>query len=96
MDAEPTDMEPDGMEGQLYHGCLKHAQILLSIGGPGTSSSAHTEGALFKRHREEFYGRYENEIRSLLCSAFPLRSAIRREGVFSQASTCPSAFPVSS
>ena len=37
MDAEPTDMEPDEIKGQLYHGCLEHAQILLSIGGPGTT-----------------------------------------------------------
>lgn len=49
MDAKPTDREPAHMEGQLYHGHLEHAQILLFLGGPGTSSPTYTEGRLFKK-----------------------------------------------
>ena len=49
MDAEPTDREPADIEGQLHHGRLEHAQILLSVGGPGTSSPTYTEAPLFKK-----------------------------------------------
>lgn len=86
MDAEFSNIEPTDTEGQRYHGYLEYPQILLSILEP---IPLHIPRDHYpKRHRGEFHSRCGDETRGLLCSAFPLNPAIRREIMFSQTSTC--------
>ena len=89
MGAEFSNTEPTDTEGQLYHGYLEHPQILLSMLSLLEPIPLHTPRDHYSKRHREFHSRCKgDETRGLLCSAFPLNPAIRREIMFSQTSVC--------